>query len=64
MYPSNLAMFVAPGLEDPHRRADYVAAARRQRAAGEHAVAAYPALRDRLRAGVRVMTAPRVAAHG
>jgi hypothetical protein len=62
MYPSNLHQFVAPGPEDPHRRADYFAAAGRHRAAGHRAAMAYPSLRDRLRAGVRVVTTRRVVA--
>jgi hypothetical protein len=59
MYPSNLQTICGAA---PLRRADLLAAAKRHRAAGERAVQALPSLRDRLRAGVRVVTTRRVVA--
>jgi hypothetical protein len=62
MYPSNLHMLSPAGAGDPLRRADLLAAAKRHRVAGQRAVLVLPALRDRLRAGVRVVTTRRVVA--
>ena len=64
VYPSNLHMLLRLGAEDPRHRADYVAAALRHREAGRRAVEALPALPDRLRAGVRVVTTRRVVVSG
>jgi hypothetical protein len=59
MYPSDLQSLLGPAAEDHRIRADIYAAAMRHRDAGEAAYAARPALRDRLRAGVRGITARR-----
>jgi hypothetical protein len=60
MYPSNLQTLLGPAAEDHRIRADIYAAAMRHREAGEDAFAERPALRDRLRAGVRGVTTHRI----